>query len=52
MNREAKREANFKTLGENPSLKTIYRTLKSHNNPVVGLADDELNYFFSTVGQK
>ena len=52
MIREAKREANFKRLGENPSSKTIYRTLKTHNNPAVSLAADELNSFFSTVGEK
>ena len=52
MIREAKREANFKRLGKNPSSKTIYRTLKTHNNPAVSLAADELNSFFSTVGEK
>ena len=52
MTREAKREANFKKLGENPSSKTIYRTLKTHNNPAVSLAADEPNSFFSTVGEK
>ena len=39
--------------GQNPSPKTIYRTLKTHkNNPAHGPDAEELNSFFSTVGEK
>ena len=53
--KQAKREANFQKLGENPSSKILYRTLKCHTrtgeeNSIVP-DPDILNKFFTNVGQ-
>ena len=54
--RKAKRDDNFKKLGSNPTAKTIYRTLKTHKNEVVGFQDDpelnSLNKHFATIGSR
>lgn len=53
--RNAKRECNYKKLGENPSSKTIYSTLKyqlakdEHKNVIPDI--EELNEYFTTIGQ-
>ena len=52
--RKAKRDDNFKKLGSNPTAKSIYRTLKTHKNEVLGLQDypelNSLNKHFATIG--
>ena len=54
--RKAKRDDNFKKLGSNPTAKTIYRTLKTHKNEVVGFQDypelNSLNKHFATIGSR
>ena len=54
--RKAKRDDNFKKLGSNLTAKTIYRTLKTHKNEVVGFQDypelNSLNKHFATIGSR
>ena len=54
--RKAKIDDNFKKLGSNPTAKTIYRTLKTHKNEVVGFQDypelNSLNKHFATIGSR
>ena len=54
--RKAKRDDNFKKLGSNPTAKSIYRTLKTHKNEVLGLQDypelNSLNKHFATIGSR
>ena len=54
--RKAKRDDNFKSFGRNHTAKTLYRTLKTHKNEVVGFQDypelNSLNKHFATIGSR
>ena len=55
LTRQAKRVCTYKTLGKNPSSKTIYRTLKyqlAKNEPENSIPDiRKLNKYFTSIGQ-
>ena len=52
--RKAKRDPNFEKLGDNPSTRTIFRTLKGHvgegQPKSVSLAPELLNEYFTSIG--